>query len=334
MTSRVRIYNRVDGRLLADARTTAGRTWKLGEVGKATFSLAETSAWAAAEIIRHRNLVYITHDNGLPAWCGFLFTPRTHDDEAGTVQLTAWYGERLLKFRRSEGLTQVKGTAGDIFAQLVRLANKREDMRVRVGDVWSGGKTFAYKLGETASLYEDIQKLAAMSGCEWGVEASLEPNGNLAFAAHFWRERGAGLQTAILEQGQNFEANAQVLTEQGDLVNDLRVTGNGAETGAARAEAWIREYGLIEGTASYSAEKTPDTLKVFAEETVSKEARGRNTYRIRVTNKNGLFASVRLGNQFVTKFPRLNRVVTTRVLGMQYPDDDEYVDLTVDEVLK
>lgn len=332
MSSRIRIYDRPTGRILADVVASAGRAWKLNDAGKCEFEVGLSSLAAKPEICRFRNFVYVTHEY-LPAWGGYLWTPRKFDDVAGTVNLMAVGAERLLGLRRSEGAIKFSGTAGDVFVELIKLANKREDLRIRVGEIYSGGKSLVYKLGETSSIYEDVKKLAALSGNEWAIEPTVEVNGNLAFLAN-WYERRGNLQSTILEQGVNFEAAANVLTEQGNLVNDVRVSGNGGVDATARAETWITQYGLIEGTESWSAEKTADTLAQFAENTVAREAPGRATYRIRAMNKNGLWHTLRLGNSHMAKYPRLGRSAEVRILGMQYPDDVETVDLTVDEVME
>lgn len=332
MTSRIRIFDRPTGRVLVDVVSSANRTYKLNDFGKCTFEVGLDSRAALPEVMRFRNFVYVTHDGGLPAWGGYLFPPRTYSDVAGQVIMTAYSGERLLKLRRSESGT-ISGTPGDIFAGLVKLANRREDLRVRVGEVYSGGKNMTYKLGESETLYDDAKRLAAMSGCDWGIEPYLDASGNITFLANWYARRGFA-PGVLLEQGVNFEAAENVLVEQGDLVNDMRVTGNGGASATARAEEWIGEYGLIEGAESYSAEKTPDTLDVYAGRAVQREARGRRTYRLKVGNRGGLFAALGLGNTYPANFAKIGRRASVRLLGMQYPDDAETVDLTVDEVLE
>jgi hypothetical protein len=338
MSSRIRDFTRF-GDPLTDLRATANRSWKLNDFGKCELTLAITSKKARADFLKHRNLLYIQHEF-LPPWGGFLFTPQTWDDEAEIINLTAYSGERLLKLRRSEG-KNITGTPGTIFANIINLANAREDLFIRPGEIYTGGASRTYTFGKLDSYYEDAKQLSKQTGMDWSIEPALDNNGRLYFLANWYEKRGQD-QLIPLKQGFNIQSNSNIYTIQGDLINDLvgRSSSSSSDTVKIQQNSFIDEYGLIEGSQSFSLGDQPGTLQSNTELSVKTLAPGRGTFRISALPKGNLFKILGLGNTHIAYFNQvgfmgsdLGKIAPVRILGMQYPDTIDICDLTVDEVV-
>ena len=72
------------GRVLAELTPEWGPiSWRLNDVGQASFRIAASDPKATVHNLRFGNRLYIDFDNGLPPWGGVIWTPQ--DFERGAM---------------------------------------------------------------------------------------------------------------------------------------------------------------------------------------------------------------------------------------------------------
>ena len=108
------------------------------------------------------------------------------------LTLTAWSGERLLKFRRSQPLNlTLSGTsAGALYRKLINIANIDEDLRVRAGEVYEGGTPRDETL-DGKKLYDHVRAISARTANDWSLEGTLDVKHYLYFSANWYQKKGS-----------------------------------------------------------------------------------------------------------------------------------------------
>lgn len=244
------------GRILAELQPALVRvSWRLNNVGRATFVLAKTDDKATEDNLRFGNYMLIQFSNGLPDWGGMIDTPRTWGN--AEIACTAYSGEYLLALRQTDrGRYFTSATVGYIYEQLIVEANAVDATGLTIGNVWGGGDPHSpeYHFKNLLTIVQD-GLCRRLSDADFYVEPA-ESGGFIIFTAHLYERRG-GVKTGVaLLEGHN--VSRATLKEQGSIRNWWDLAGEGTTWGTDRltshAEglASIAEYGLRQASRVYS----------------------------------------------------------------------------------
>lgn len=336
MATEIRIFSNI-GEPLADLDATARWSSEINAMGKAQITIAKTDAHATEDILRFGNHVLIEHDQA-GRWGGEIWTPRPWGKDAITFQA---YGKELaLKYRYSD-TASFTDTAGGTFSSLVDEGNAAEDMLIDLGAVYDAGLSWT-EVPSDNDFYTIMKKLAKFSGQEWSIEPALRGNGRLYFVARWHAARGA-VQDFVLEEGTHFkEDGGNLLIEQGDIYNDIRLTAfNGSTTTTVYAEdsASIAKYGRRQ-KAFRETIPSDYTASDYADLLLAKYKEPRRTFPLRVINHSDWLSYCGTGDTvsislvrtgFTDNEPGLETSV--RILGREFREEDGFMTLTVDEVV-
>lgn len=346
--SRVIVYNR-QGNPLAQLKCNTERSWLLNGEGMSVITISANDNKIRRELIQFGNFVTIQHAT-LPLWAGVIDTDRSWGKSK--VVLTAWTGERILKFRRSQmvGLIQ-KNSAGDLFRSLIEssrlgkvVAVTAPDSRIRIGNVWSGGnpreETFDGKL-----IYDHITGLAERTGYEWDVNGAFTESGDLYFQANWYNKRGS-VSGRLLKEGLNITTEEAALVEQGVIINDLLAVGDGSTEGSRITHietdpASIDKYGLRQYTMDFSGNTEATTLQDNARGVILNSKDTVKIFSVTALDVGDVFQSLRIGNilpiymSTVGFLPdgTLGTFTNVRIIGMRYSDVTNRCDLILQEVI-
>jgi hypothetical protein len=248
-------------------------SWRLSDVGRATWVMAASDAKATETNLRYGNRVIIEFDNGLPNWVGMIDPPRDWRED-GTIEINAYSGEYILATRTTDlGRYYSGATPGYIFETLLDEANAVDATGIQAGYIWPGGDNHSpeYHLERLLDIYQ--QSICKRLGSyDFGVTGALE-SGIVTMYANFYERRGRSRPEALLHQGDNV-ARARLL-EQGEIINYWLLAGEGEVWGAGRIRSEtsdltsIRLYGRREGAAVQSGVTIQATLDNSAAATLA-----------------------------------------------------------------
>lgn len=328
------------GNPVADIDASLSCAWILNEYGKAVITLSTADAKCRREFINFGNYVYIEHDK-LPSWGGVIYTPRSWTDESVTIN--AYSGERILEWRRGAMEVTMKGTPGQIFKEIINVANNAGYTRISLNEIYEGGTS----IEETANLtkmYEVVRKIVDKSGNDFTIEPYIDNANKLNFRANWYKRKGT-IEAIVLEEGFNIRKTSTPLVEQGDIVNHLIGYGYGA-TAKERIDVEISDsesigdYGLFQGSVSFADIKERSTLLANTEQELAKKKQPRKTLTITALDVGDLFYHLNIGNIFPIKLKSVGffggsfgMETTVRILAMQERKTEGECDLVVDEVI-
>jgi hypothetical protein len=333
--SRLTVYD-PKGKALAEFSCQANRSWVLGGIGEARIAIANSTPRLTEQNVRFGNRVLIQNSR-IGSWGGVIWTPRKW--QGGSLQLTAYSPEYLLKLRRTSS-SMLTGTAGSLFAQLLEIANARESLGLIYDtESFTGGASWEEPV-HYDTCYDVLQRIQLRSGQEWEFRAE-KTLGQLVFKG-LWQVGPQPVLSGSLWEGLNLEDEARsILIEQGDIHNDIVVLAQGTNvetpgqaTDAASIEKYLLSEGIFitEGATSGAAQYTAETLLARFKEP-------RRTFSLTATDTNNTFDFLRVGN-FVKLYlynhgfmPSGERGVqtTVRITQMAYDDMTNKVSLTVEE---
>lgn len=342
MATQVFVYDK-SGNAIGDLMAPlVFRSWVLNEYGKAYLTIAKTSDKCTERLLRFGNYVVIKHDTA-GDWAGIVWTPRNWSTD--TVEVVAYGPEYLLKLRRGDGPTikKLTGTAGNIYSQILDDANAEAEYKIFDGDIWEGGVSREESI-RYDNLYDTVQRVSSRSGNDWGIDYEIDSFNRLRFKASWYSQRGK-LQTLRLEEGVNLkEPQGVVLSEQGDIINDLVVYGNAAVSGGAvfapgTDPASIGKYGLAQGAVSEQI-NTQATVDASCAAQLSFYKEPRRVYRNLVAlNVNSTFQALGLGDILPLRLLRygftgdaISTDTYVRVLAKEFEDTRGEMVLTATEV--
>lgn len=347
----IKVYDRA-GFMLTEFEASTEREWLIGEYGEATFTLARTDPHCRRMFLEYGNRILIQSNADdpagvdLPDWGGVIHTPRTWGDHDVTV--TARSGEFLVAFRRGPVSMTHVDTFGGMFRRCLPYLNKPEDLYIREGEIYDGGKAIERTL-ELHEMYDAIVDMAEDAGHEWSIESAIDNAGRLYFLANWYEKRGVACDYG-LEEGVNLTAGSQ-FTEQDDIANDVLAYSSQMDgwninhVRTAKDADSIARYGLRQSTLSVSC-NGGDTAAVLAaaKAELARKKNPRATFELEVTSDltAGLDAvgQIRLGNSYPlslstigfyneNEFGYAGRV---RVIGMNWSDSDQTLRLNCEEV--
>lgn len=336
MATRLTIYNR-QGMYLAEFDAVCKRTWLLNKVGTAEFTISTQDSKCRGDFLQFGNLVLIEHDV-LPAWGGVITTPRDWGKFA--VKIHCKSADHLFYTRVGKAGMTFNSNSGANFNSLITFANTEEDLRIRAGDIDTGGAVIPVKLDPGNKLSVSLAELTKDSGYEYYLEPKLDANRQLYFSAHWYPRFGVEKLTR-LEEGLNIEFVDELLTEQGDILNEYRVSeagGKGEFT--ARDEESVGLYGLRQHSESMTINADKDgSLEAVAVNKLKAAKNPTQTFNFVVLNEGEIWSEMGLGNTFPVKMltcgftgNAIGMDTSIRVTGMTF-DDEGRLEVVCEEVL-
>lgn len=299
-TARVLIGDRT-GKIVAEVSPALGPvSWRLNNVGRATFVMAKTDPKATADVLCYGNRVLIEFDNGLPSWGGVIDPPRKWSESG--IEVTAYSGEYLLGLRQTDYGRYFSGaTVGHIFERLIVEANEVWPTGVTVGSAWGGGDPHSpeYHFGNLLDKIRD-SVCRRLSTADFEIVPSLA-SGVITFTAYLYERRGSDKPGVVLLEGHNLAGIS--LLEQGKIVNSWDLAGSGTTWGDDRLMAHeedaasISAYGFREGSAVYPDTVLQATLDTTAENLLAESKDPHNILQLSAVDKSpAAFASYDVGD--------------------------------------
>jgi hypothetical protein len=346
MRSRIRFYNR-QGIPLDEVDADTIRSWLLNEVGECTFVIGKRNPKLLKYLIEFGNFILVTNEHTSP-WVGVIDLPRAWTRRGPRV--TAYSAEHILKKRYDQVNDPVTsllklpvtltGTAGELFTQIVNLANVPEDTILEAARIFKDGVTRQETL--KSDYLTHIKNISLRSGQDFDVRYSLSATNQLSLQAN-WYSRKGQTRGIALEEGVNIRLNDEVMIEQGEIINSVVAIGSGSVDSSrlaavAKSPASIRQYGLREGVVTYSTVTELPTLQNNADVFVRQNAYPRLTARITCTEQE-IFDQMETGDVLPLILHTagflgsdvLGLRTTTRILGLQAFDQTGTLDVLVDE---
>lgn len=350
MASIVTLYNK-KGIAIAGAEGFAKRGWVLNGFEEAEVEFSVQNEADRLADFTFGNYITIEHAS-LPIWGGIV-DPRQSWSNDGTMRLTAYTAERLLRPTIGGPGTVLRGSAGTIFEQAVGkvaidMCAFGGSQVLFPGDIYKDAVDRQETLG-MSSVLDNITEIATRSGQEWDIQPVVN-NGKLSFVANWYKRRGA-VRLFAFEEGVNIVARNDVLTVQGDIYNIIHAYGAGM-TWADRPKAPV-QYDL-DSVTKYGARfhglsvNSPALATVTADAIafLQKHKEPRNTFRISVMNAQAetsteeTFINCRIGDQNYLKMPEQgykdgSRGIDTsvRIFGMVFDERKNILELDNDEVI-
>lgn len=336
MSERLTVFSNT-GEALTTLRAAVKRSWVLGGIGQAQFQIAYTDPKCLQEYLEFGNYVLIQHET-LPDWIGVIDTPRQWGVNAVTVN--AYEVPMLWEWRVMPLKTTLNGTAGSIFEQLITLANDEGDTRIVPGSIYGDGVDRQEKLSDTA--YQHIMNVRYRSGNDYKFRPTIQDRLLTIYAD--WVEYVGERPLVMLSEGHNIEANENLLTEDGDIINDIYAYGDNTTSGtrlAARVfdDTSISRYGLRQKSQTFAGNTLLTTLTSNATSFVNNNKDPQRILRVRALNIGDTFSALRLGNVLnltmqSVGFVRGQRGFSSdvRIYGISYNSGEGIAELIVKEV--
>lgn len=314
-------------------------SWRLNDVGRATFVLSVLDAKATEAYLRFGNRVYLTFDNGLPPWGGVIDPPRVWRGD-GTVEIAAYSGEYILGFRQTDrGRYFSAASVGYIFSALINEANSVWNTDIAVGDVWAGGDGHfpSYHFANLLKKMKD-SLCSRLSSADFAVLAT-ESGGAVSFAAHLYERRGLDRNGVVLLEGKSLAGFE--LMEQGPIINSWDVAGKGSGWGGNRPTAHAQNdvsisiYGLREGFEMHSDTEAVTSLQAIADNLLGRTAYPRNILTVEAVNVSpALYSDYDVGDRVRVIAPSYGFAgydEMVRVLTREYRPESDLCSLVVEE---
>jgi hypothetical protein len=196
MEEQYRIFDQ-DGVWIDQISTSIERAYGITTETSAKFALSVFDPKCHPYTINFGNSLLCENSDGIIPWAGMI-------DDMGFDQgynfTWAYTPERWFLYRRGPRRLTLKGTAGEIFAQLIEQVNMIENTPIRVGNIASNTNVMEETLNPV-SLSENLRRIVQRSGeCyRWRPEVT---NGRLTIFADWFPS--AVLNTGlILQDGYN-----------------------------------------------------------------------------------------------------------------------------------
>ena len=270
--------------------------WRLGQTGRALFSIPYTDAKATRKNLRAGNRFLVQFANGLPDWGGVIDFPLGRGSFG--LDVVAYEGDRMLDWRVTGADTSFSSTAPGAIAQaLVENAKAAYPLAITISDVYpSGSQTQEYHYD---GLLTEVRSLA--TGYDYAVVPSYQ-DGKLTFYLHWYARRGVDRRNSVdLVVGHN--VGAVKLDEQGPVYNRIIAIGSGVNW-ASRPIVTAEDldskyqYGLREYPKIYMDVDDETTLQELADALLAdmKQPRARGTLTNVVNEDPAGFADYHIGD--------------------------------------
>jgi hypothetical protein len=285
-----RIFSR-DGIWIEQVRTSAERAWALVTETSAKFALSIFDEKCNSFVLNYGNLLLIENSDGLLPWVGMI------DDigfDEGKCIVNAYTPERFFAYRRGPRLKILKGTAGELFVQMINWINGLEPTVLAVGDINSNTNIIEEVLNPVP-LTNNLKRIVTRSGegYRWRPEVV---DGKLTIYADWYSS--LTLETGlILQDGYNVSGNHPL--SLAPPVNDYLAYGLGADWAlrimqSVQDDESIQDYGLRQASTSLNT-KSVDTLKVTARTFLDAGKQPSPSFPISALNQDDTFAKLAPG---------------------------------------
>lgn len=289
------------GTIIAELEPDLGPvSWRLNEVGRASFEISRRDTKATAEILRFGNRILIEFGNGLPNWGGVIDPPR--DWQNNKIVVNCYSGEHLLGFRTTDKGRYFSGqNVGYIFRSVIEEANTVNPTGVVAGNVWDGGDghypDYHYK-----NLLEIVREsiCGRLSSADFDVTA-VEAAGKIVMYANLYARKGVDRAGVALVEDANLAPVR--FTEQGEIVNAYYLAGEGTSWGNERLTSEVNDadsislYGLREKGLVYSDVSVQATLDANGANLLAESKDAHNMMDLTAYNQEpGLFANYDVGD--------------------------------------
>lgn len=338
---RIRLFDR-GGHPLTDIQAVTDIAWELNGRGVCEFSASVADPKNRRHYLKAHNLITVEfEDNKLPAWGGMITADQ--DWPGGEVKITAYGAMQLLYRRVGAGAYKLTGVPGQIFEQLIAMANSREDTRLRAGEIFYGGAETSQRVNRITRLYDTLLELAGGTGGEFEFVPRYDANGLLYFSANWYERMGADLDFALVE-GANIERPTRAIySERGPIENDLigystAADSNNPATVELVDETSWGEYGLSQAPVSFDAD-TAGGLEENTRAALAVRAWPARGFSVAALDVGNTFYYCRLGNvgwlRLVSapwyKDDAFGTEARVRILGMGISSADNKLELVLEE---
>lgn len=336
--SRIVIYDKAGG-AIADIRARVTYAWRMNQYGQAQFAVSMNEDAAKLQYLEFGNFITVERDH-LPMWAGVIDPPRQWGRKA--IICNAYSGEYLLAWRRTDVERKLTGTAGEIYQQMIAIANQPGYIRTVAGAIWTGGQSREETLNPTTSIYEEAKRVATRAGHEFNLTPEFDGQGRLIFKAN-WYERMGVDRVFTLEEGVHIEMGDSPVVEQGNIVNEVVGYGDGAAW-ASRPKTTVKDdssigrYGLRQGSKSFSGNTITGTLEQNAYTELQAKKQPRKTFTITALDVGDTLSNIRLGDRLPVRLVScgfsgdgFGMSTTVRVKGMAWDDSKGVLEIVCDE---
>jgi hypothetical protein len=339
MSELVRVYD-ARGCALAELDVSPTVSWRLNGIGRCEFEVARTDPNFREEYLRPGNYLTVEYDNGLPDWVGVIDTdPRGLVWRMSGLDVTAYEAAQMLKWRSAAEIPlMLDSSAGNIFLELLRLANAPEDLLLRPGTVWLGGPARQETL--KSYLYDHLENISDRSGCDWQFTPARDLNNALVIQGH-WLER-AGVDSMVdLDEATNLARKDKMVRREGRIGNQYIGLGDASTSNTrlksiqTNAES-VALYRLRQMHETFYGNSNQGTLDNNTATAVARMSSPRDVLDIEAYNQNNLFGALRLGNRYAVRLysqgwnggePGWNGIA--RLHEMEYSQQDGLCALTL-----
>lgn len=338
MAVRARIGGR-HGEILTDIEPLIDSvTWALNDVGRVVLSMSRHDGKFKEEYLRIGNRLFLSFDNGLPNWGGFLGLPRTWSPYG--VELRFYTIEEVLKYRLTPKNAVYYGyQAGAIFRSIVSFAENSDPLGIEFGKVWQGGAAH-YQRYNAQSVWSVISSsLMELEDCDVSFEPFLD-SGAIKFKASLLRSAGEDKSSQVaFETKRNVGAGASV-REQGTIINEHWAIGSGSTWDDTRPviigsdKDSIAKYGLRQSSRVYGQTDSKATLTMLARNEVKLGSMPSERFKLTVTdNEPATFGSYGLGDKVRCVLPYFGPNGfddSAQILAMEYSPNTGQLQVVVE----
>lgn len=331
--SRVVVYDR-NNYSAGEFRATVNRGWQLlgspSTSGGASVSIKLPDLVAEKTWLNFGGLISVEHPT-LPPWVGFVDPPWSATLPVNMIAYDAHYA---LQLRTPDAPINLIGAPATIIEQALEIANRQEDLFIRLGEVQGISSGQITKLFEQRPLWEQIANFAV----EQGIEMILRPrreNKRLIFYLDLSAQFGQEV-SYVLHDGARGNMRILSATVEGPIYNRVIGIGSqsanlgrlsttaqvdGASKSAYRLRSWVEQFRDVSAQAILNA-KRDVFLKNFAAPRL----------KLQMEIKEDAFPFLRLGNRIPTRcsslwLPGGRRGWTgnMRLMAMAYDEDRNVV---------
>lgn len=334
MALRVRLFNR-QGVSLAEVPCAVSRSWELNKPGMASLVFSLRDPKITPENLLFGNFVLIESDV-VESWGGYLWPPRNWGRQ--TVACTAYSAESLLRWRLGPFHAKIhEGSGGSHFSRFLDLANSIQDTRIRPGEIWGGGKPVSVYYNQRP-LTRLIEKLRKKTNCDYSMTPDFDTLNYLVFQGNWYQRRGIEHQDVWLMEGHNVTWSEEVMYEEGDIVTYIAAEALTSESAGTvyRCEdaSDISKYGLWQDVKVVDQIMEEQALKDLAAALLPTRLEPNRRFRLSVTNRDGLFNKLGIGDIVRLKLRRINWAdvdLKVRIIGKAFQEEEGTMPITVEE---
>lgn len=308
--SRVIFFDRA-GMPLDEIEVNVTRTWRMIEIGQASFEVALGNPKCTEKNLRYGNYVLVVGSGGLPDWGGVIDTPREWGNNS--VKVTAYEPLYMLKWRHDllNGTTDNRHySAGVMFSdQIIASANASEDLRLRVERISDPGTDIGLKFD--SDFYTVLKNLLDKTDLVVFSEPRIDKNHRLYFALFCVPAAtvNENVTSIALVQGLNISAEDDALTEDGQTRNMITAIGFDSQNNKRRISTLYdpetrTQYGLRMSAENFSGDASEESLANFALKRLRELYEPQLLPNVEAFDQDDLFDKLRLGNTLKIIFPR------------------------------